>query len=201
MQLNMFDILEPKPAPVVWTPKPRRTVQTRAYGGNYALEINEEDPDPVEMVIRGIPCLVTLTYMQTYAIDPAGSLFWSSTGFRSFGGNYTARPQGAAAAIERYIDGPAKHGNGLAGKLERWWPLYVGQWQQNEAFARGQKRETTWDQWGPEKHVEMWEKHDNKQAEALARMAADGIDPNHVGPPAHFKGPWPKFGPDLFTTT
>jgi hypothetical protein len=199
MQMSMFDILEPKPKPKAWTMPPRRTIQTRAYGRDHSMEINEEDPDPVEMVIRGMPCLVTLKDMQTFTLGPVGSLFWSSTGFRSFGRDFTNDPEAVAATVERFIDGPTKDGGGLGGKLERWWPSYVSQWQQNEAFARSQKRETTWEQWGPEKHVEMWQNHDTKQAEALSRMVAEGIDPNDIGKPSHFKGNWPKFGPNLFS--
>jgi hypothetical protein len=66
-------------------------------------------------------------------------------------------------------------------------------WQQSLAFTHDRDRASTWEQWGAERHRELWEKHDREQAEAIARMRADGIDPDDVGPPPYFKGKWPTF--------
>ncbi|MFT4076868.1 MAG: hypothetical protein QM647_15185 [Asticcacaulis sp.] len=160
---------------------------TKAYGEDYAMDIYVEDPDPFEIEVRGIPALITRGFC-TYAIRPAGSLFWSETGFRSFGINVIDRDE-VAECIETHL---AK-----SGKIERWWPRYVLWWRQSLAFELEMTarlgRANIWDQWGPEKHAEAWANHDAKQAEHMAHMLADGIDPNEVQKPVHFKGKWPRF--------
>lgn len=194
-QLSMFDIFEPKPAPVRYEPPPRREVLTRAYGkAGHAIKIGLDDPDPVEVEIRGIPCLIVWGFgASTYAIQPPGSLFWSDTGYRSMatGG---ASLDDVVALVESYINRPAKK-DGLGGKLERWWPLYVNQWRQSLSFVLryGADRSKLWAQWGPEKHAEVWARWDASQAEALDRMRSEGIDPNDVDPPRWHKGKWPRF--------
>lgn len=168
-----------------------REVQTRAANRGGLITIYHEDtPEPFEVVVRGIPCVIAYSGgFCTHAIEPAGSPFWSETGFRSFG--YMADdPAEIISFIERYIDAPTKNGAGMGGKLTRWWPGYALQWRQSLGFelecGRGM-----WAQWGPERHAECWANHDRKLAEAVERMRIEGIDPNDVGPPAHFKGRWP----------
>ncbi|WP_162559549.1 hypothetical protein [Tritonibacter mobilis] len=179
-QLSFLDTLDPPPQPKVWTPPPRRKVMTRAYGEDYELELYEEDPDPFEIEVRGIRCLISHSLgFCTYTLDGPGSLFWSDTGFRSFG-NTTTDPDQICSLVEAYIDAPQKHGNGLGGKLVRWWPMYVRQWYSNRRFELSQGRKNTWDQWGPERHAECWNNHDTKQLAALERMKAEGIDPDDV---------------------
>lgn len=148
---------------------------------------------PIELSVRGVPCV--WANGGTYAIDAPGSRFWSETGYRSFCGERYGDPADIVAMIERYIDAPAKDGNGCGGRLTRWWPGYVNMWRQSLAFELecARDRSTMWTQWGPEKHAEHWANHDRKLADAIKRMRADGIDPNDVGPPAHFKGKWPCF--------
>ncbi|OAN76731.1 hypothetical protein A8B82_15160 [Sulfitobacter sp. EhC04] len=199
-QLDMFGILEPKPAPRPYVPPVTRDVETRAYGGS-VLAIEEGQPDPVEIDVDGTPCVIKFGFgWSTYVVNGPGSLFWSETGFRSFatGGGSPDEIDQIREAIRRYIAAPPKDGNGMGGKLVPWWPSYINQWRNSLAFELRCPREDTWAQWGPEKHAECWADHDAKQAEAIAQMEADGIDPNDVGPPAHFKGQWPTFGPDLF---
>jgi hypothetical protein len=199
-QLDMFGILEPKPAPRPYVPPVTRDVETRAYGGS-VLAIEEGQPDPVEIDVDGTPCVIKFGFgWSTYAVNRPGSLFWSATGFRSFSVSDGSREDidTIRQSIRDYIAAPSKNGNGCSGKLVPWWPSYMLQWRQNLSFELRCGRETTWTQWGPEKHAECWAAHDAKLADALAQMEADGIDPNDVGPPAYHNGPWPKFGPDLF---
>lgn len=184
-QLSMFDMMMPPPPPVVakaWEPPPTREFLTRAYGVVEPMEIRVDERDPIEIEVRGIPTLIRFSScFQTYAVLEAGSDYWSETGFRSFAG------------LERHIDGEltpslleeiisadidSKHG--CNGKLTKWWPDYCRQWRQSKSFADRCKRETTWDQFGPEKQAEYWASHDAKQAAALERMAVEGIDPNEV---------------------
>ncbi len=185
-QLSMFDLMIPPPPPVVakpWTPPPRREFMTRAYGVWEGMEIDLDERDPIEIEVRGIPTLIRFSSVfQTYAVEPAGSVYWSETGFRSFasvyqlgGGNEYTEDE-IRQIIESMID--SKHG--CAGKLTKWWPDYCLQWRQNKDFADRCNRETTWDQYGAEKHAEYWTSHDARQAAALERMAAEGIDPKEV---------------------
>lgn len=59
IQLSMFDLLEPKPAPVRYEPPQRREIATCAYGKEgYLISIGLEVPDPVEGEIQGIPFLL-----------------------------------------------------------------------------------------------------------------------------------------------
>lgn len=101
------------------------------------------------------------------------------------------------AIIERYIDAPAKDGNGCGGKLVRWWPGYIRRWQDDLSWQLryGRDRAAMWAQWGPERHAEMWAAHDARIAAAEAQMWAEGIDPNEVGKPSHHKGAWPVIAP------
>ena len=194
-QLSMFDLLDPPTPPVArqaYVEPIRRKVMGRAYGGPYEFKVNEDRPDPFEIEVRGIPCTIYPGF-STYVIDGPGSPFWSETGYRSFGFGIDADPDSIIAEIERYIDAPTKHGNGCGGKLTRWWPSYVRQWQSDTSWSLTYDRATVWAQWGPEKHAEIWANHDARRAEALARMWAEGIDPNDVGRPQHHKGAWPRF--------
>lgn len=201
-QLSMLDLLEPAPVRPTYVPPVTREVMTRAYGRNYPMQIAEGDPDPFEMEIAGTPCLITLGYgFSTYAIQPVGSLFWSETGFRnfSFGGfdaeghfvRVSDREQ-IESLVRAHIKRPITD-LGLGGKLVRWWPSYVRQWQQRVSFHSEVDRETFWAHFGPEKEARLWAKADAEQAAALARMWAEGIDPNDVGKPQGHKGKWPKF--------
>lgn len=190
-QLDIFGLLEPPP-PMAPEPVPAaRRFQIQAYGGPYEVQCFGDVPEPFEITVRDVRA--TITYSGgfcTYVFDGPGSPFWSETGFRSFG-LAIFDPQAVAEAIERYVDAPEKKG-GCGGKLTRWWPRYVLQWQQARSWTMGLDRAHVWDQWGPEKHAECWARHDATQAEALARMIAEGIDPNEVGPPDYHKGRWPK---------
>ena len=180
MQLSFLDSLDPPPAPPAWAPPERRKVMTRAYGEEYELEIYADSPEPFEIEVRGIPCLISYSGgFCTYAVARAGSEFWSGTGFRSFG-LATQDPDKIRAAIEAYIDGPTKDGNGCGGKLTRWWPGWILQWCQNRTRDLEWSREEVWTQWGEEKHAELWASHDAEQLAALERMKAEGIDPNEV---------------------
>lgn len=192
-QLSMMDLLcppPPAPPPVAWVDN-RYPLTIRAYGSATVITAFHDDTLPFEIEVRGIRA--TVVRGCTYVIDGAGSPFWSETGFRSFGGAPWETPDEAAVDVERYIAAPAKNGNGCGGKLVRWWPGYVNQWRQNVSFWRSCDRTTVWAQWGPEKHAECWARYDADQAAAIARMIAEGIDPNDVGPPAWHKGPWPRF--------
>lgn len=205
-QLDMFGTLFPPPPPKVYIPKPRRTVLTRAYGAEgHPIEIYEDSPEPFEMEVRGIPCLVVCAFgLSTYAIEKPGSPFWSETGFRSMSTrglidgeppDYEHARATVTRLVEDYIDRPRKGdgSGGLGGKLTKWWPGYVLDWQHAVRWDYEMDRSKTWDQWGPERHAEIWAKHDRKRDAALARMSAEGIDPNEVGPPERYKGPWPDF--------
>lgn len=196
-QLSMFDLLEPPPIkvePSAYIPRPRREVLTRAYGSETVLKIDAEAPDPVEVQIRGIPCLIVMDYgLSTYALGVPGSLFWSETGYRSVGTSKASVDQ-VISMVEDHIDTP-KSKMGLGGKLVRWWPGYVNRWQQSEAFHGAADR--TKNHWGwcarEVGQDAVWADYDARQAAALARMLADGIDPNDVGPPPGFRGKWPLF--------
>lgn len=179
----------------------RPQVQTRAasHGGILTL-YDPEGPEPFEVVVRGVPTVISFHGgFATHAIQPAGSPYWSETGYRSFCGGYENDPNWIVTELERFIDAPAKNGNGCGGRLRPWWPSYVLQWHQSLAFELmyAKDRSTVWDQWGPEKWEEHWHRHDMKLADAIQQMREEGIDPNDVGPPAHFKGKWPSFAPAL----
>lgn len=196
-QLSMLDMLVPPPAPakepVRWCDLPRRKVMARAYDGEREFTVVDGQPEPFEIEIRGILCIISYSMgFCTHVIGAPGSPFWSETGFRSFGLDIE-EPEAVRAAIERYIDAPTRHGNGCGGKLVRWWPSYVRQWQSDTSWSLTYDRANMWTQWGPEKHAEIWASHDARRAEALARMWAEGIDPNEVGKPQHHKGRWPVF--------
>jgi len=189
MQLDMFAALTPVAPPPAWVPPPRCEVKTRAFSHDGMITLYGEDPvEPFELLVRGVPCVISYSGgFCTHAIEGPGSAFWSETGFRSFG-LATVDPESVSAAIEAYIAS-----KDCGGKLTRWWPSYVLQWQQSLAFELSfADRAGCWDQWGPEKHREHWDRHDAKLGEAIDRMRAEGIDPNDVGPPSGFRGKWPK---------
>lgn len=191
-QLSLLDLMEP--ARPVHVPRPKRDVITRAYGeAGHVLSIDADAPDPVEVKIRGIRCLVVWDFgASIYTVQKPGALFWSSTGYRSMSTTGGTSLEAVVAAVEAHIDTPkAKYG--LGGKAERWWPCYVSQWQAGIRFGLENDRETMWSHFGPEKQAALWAKRDAQQAAALARMWAEGIDPNDVGPPEKFKGAWPRF--------
>lgn len=201
-QTSMFDLLEPKPAPRPYTPPVIRDVRTRAYGVDHIMQCREDEPDPIEIEVRGVPCVVKFGFgFSTYAVQKPGSLFWSETGFRSFAVsiNWGDRIDEIPGLIEQYIDAPTKDGNGMGGKLAPWWPRYVNQWREAVSFGLRHDRETMWGQWGPEKQAEHWAAHDARCAAALKRMIAEGIDPSEVGKPKHHKGKWPHFEIEGFT--
>jgi hypothetical protein len=159
-----------------YEPPPRRDFTTRAYGSEYVMKIGLDELDPIEIEVRGIPTLILFSFgWQTYTVQPAGSAYWSETGFRSFGGPQTD-PDEIAAMIAAHID--SKHG--CKGKLTKWWPSYCLHWRQDKRFEKRFERSTTWDQWGPEKQKEHWDRFDARNAAALERMAVDGIDPEEV---------------------
>lgn len=193
-QLSMMDLLCPPPPPPVYVPRPKRDVVTRAYGeAAHVLSIDADAPDPVEVEIRGIPCLVVWDFgAAIYTVQKPGSLFWSSTGFRSMC-HGSASLDDVIAIVEKHIDTPVSK-MGAGGKLVRWWPWYVDSWRGNVAFElRHPDRSKVWEHFGPEKQAEAWAKRDRESAEALERMWAEGIDPNDVGAPSGFKGKWPTF--------
>lgn len=202
-QLSMFDLMEPAPVLPAYVEPSRREVMTRAYGRDYSMRIIEGDPDPIEVDVDGTPCLIAFGFgFSTYTLQPPGTLFWSTTGFRSFTNGYfdmdkkmfvfVEELDTAINLIRKHISDPGSAG-GCGGRLVRWWPGYVLQWRQNVAFHHHRDRSTFWTQWGPDEHARIWAQFDAKQDEAINRMVADGIDPNYVGPPADFKGAWPKF--------
>lgn len=197
-QLDLF--AEPAPEPTPWVEPAMREVMTRAYGADRVMRIPEDDPDPVEIEVDGTPCLITYGYgFSTYTVQPPGSLFWSETGFRNFsyGGLVDGKMQfvrdmdSIIYLIRAHIAAPVKD-MGCGGNLVRWWPGYVNQWRQDVSFHHGRDRSEFCAQWGPERHAQLWAEFDARQAAAIERMQAEGIDPDEVGPPAWHKGPWPK---------
>ena len=181
---------DPRPAitaPRAYEPPPRREFMTRAYGTETPMMIGIDEPDPIEIEVRGIPTLIRFSsFFSTYAVLPPGSDYWSETGFRSFC-SFQAHVEGSLASarlpeaviVDMIIaDIDSKHG--CKGKLTKWWPGYCLRWRQEKDFAKRFQRSTTWEQWGPEKQAEHWAEFDTRQAEALARMAAEGIDPEEV---------------------
>jgi len=179
-----FNFDPPKPVftPKPYEPPPRREVMTRAYGVVEPMLIGFDERDPIEIEVRRIPTLVRFSsFFQTYAVQPAGSAYWSETGFKSFAG-FQGRIEGGLtpSVLTEIISTDIDSKWGGNGKLTKWWPSYCLQWRQNKAFADKMDRSTTWDQWGPEKQAEHWAEFDTRQAEALARMAAEGIDPEEV---------------------
>lgn len=169
-------------APRAYEPPPRREFMTRAYGIEKPMMIDMEEPDPIEIEVRGIPTLIRFSsFFQTYAVQPAGSAYWSQTGFKSFAG-FQGRIDGGLTPtiIAEIINADIDSKWGGKGKLTKWWPDYCLQWRQNKDFADRVERATTWDQWGPEKQAEHWASYDARQAAAIERMHAQGIDPQEV---------------------
>jgi hypothetical protein len=189
-QLDLF--APPPPAPHIYVPRQSAKVQTRAG----EIAVYDDDYPPFELTVRGIDCVVSWSGgFCTHAVEPAGSLFWSETGFRSFG--FTTIDQDEIAErICAYVDTPANN-YGMGGKMVRWWPSYVLQWRQSLAFeiemTTREGRAGVWGQWGPEAWEDHWHRHDMRLQDAIEQMRADGIDPNDVGKPAHFVGKWPTF--------
>lgn len=184
-QLSMLDMMMPPPPPVVskpWTPPPTREFMTRAYGFLEPMKIGLDEQDPLEIEVRGVPTLVRFaSFFQTYTVQKPGSIYWSETGFKSFAGFHgRGIPDLTPGILAEIIGADIDSKWGCAGKLTKWWPDYCRQWRQNKAFVDKVDRATTWDQWGPDKQEEHWASHDARQAAALERMAAEGIDPNEV---------------------
>ncbi|GAB5434780.1 MAG: hypothetical protein EpisKO_41500 [Epibacterium sp.] len=178
-QLSFLDNLDPPLQPEVSTAPARRKVMTRAYGRDYELELREDEPEPFEIEVRGIQCLISHSGgFCTYATEGPGALFWSETGFRSFG-RATTDADEIRAMIEQHIDTPTRD-MGCGGKLVKWWPMWVLQWCQNRTRDLEWNRDEVWAQWGPEKHAECWAKHDAEQLAALQRMKTEGIEPDEV---------------------
>lgn len=198
-QLTMFDLIDPPaPPPVRYCDLPRRTVTARAYGAEKEFTVVEGEPEPFEIEVRGIRCTIGYSFgFCTYAVEGRGSLFWSETGFRSFG-YQTADHETICEMIERYIDAPMKNGDGMGGNLVCWWPNYATQWRDRLGFVLdyGRDRSKLWNQWGEEKHAAIWAKRDAQFEADLRQMEADGIDPNDLGKPKGFKGKWPRLSFD-----
>ncbi|MDT9702534.1 hypothetical protein, partial [Streptomyces sp. P17] len=76
-------------------------------------------------------------------------MYWSETGFRSFGG-----PETDTGIIAQMINAHIDSKSGCNGKLTKWWPSYALQWRQNRRFIEKMDRSTLWDQWGSEKQVD-----------------------------------------------
>lgn len=175
---------------------PRRQVAARAYGGETELTVVGDAPDPIQVEVAGIACTVAFDCdfgFSTYVIDGPGAKFWSETGFRSFGVGAVDAAQ-VSTVIERFIAAPARDGNGMGGRMVRWWPCYALQWRATLAMLlkMNEPRAQLWTQWGPERHAEIWARKDRDFAAALARMQAAGIDPNDVGAPHGWRGSWPR---------
>lgn len=182
MQLSMLDLLAPAPplAPVARPALPeRRVVRTRAWSHGGEITVYHQDyPDPFEVEVRGVPCVIAYSGgVCTHAINPPGSPFWSDTGFRSFGWQLI-NPAEIVAAIEGYIDAPAKHGNGCDGKLAPWWPLRVSSWASIERFRQKTLDRATMPGMTPaEDRAAYWERADTKHEADLTALLAEGLDP------------------------
>lgn len=187
---------------LAWTPanmvdrdehgRPR--VQTRAAQWDGLITMyHPETPQPFEVEVRGIRCVIAYHGgFATHAMGEPGGRFWSETGFRSFG-NPSTDPAEVIADIERFIDAPRKDGNGCGGKLVRWWPWIVRQWQDAVAFDLDYPARNLWLHMGEKESARLWAKRDADRATALAGVLALGLDPNDIGPPVRFKGKWPRF--------
>lgn len=146
--MNQLDLFAPLPAPPHHARQSRKAA-TRAFNHGGLISIyGEDDPEPFEIEVRGVPCIIAYSGgFCTHAINPPGSLFWSETGFRSFGIPTTDTGE-IEAAILSYVDSPAK-AYGMGGKLVKWWPGYVLQWRQSIGFeiemTRQGGREAVWD--------------------------------------------------------
>lgn len=189
-QFSLMDTSCQLPTAPILIERPSRRVMTSAFGRPHEIAMLVSDRDPVEIEVRGIPCLVARG--STYTLQPFGSLFWSDTGFRSFCWPIPAEgpfPEAEVrAAIEQHIDD-----DDGKGRLVRWWPCYVHRWRDEAAFMLEQDRGRLWRELGPERQADLFAQHDARQAAALIQMAADGIDPNEIGAPSYFRGPWPTF--------
>lgn len=198
-QFSMLDLMEPPaPPPVRRCDLPRKKVMGRAYGGEREFTVVEGDPEPFELEVRGVVCTIGYSVgFCTYVVEGHGSLFWSETGFRSFG-YQTGDPDVIREMIEHYIDSPRKDGNGCGGELVRWWPGYATQWRGSLGFILeyGRDRSKLWTQWGPEEHAAVWAARDAQFEADLQQMKVDVIDPNDLGKPRGFKGKWPTFSYD-----
>jgi hypothetical protein len=143
--------------------------RTRAHQWGGEILAYEGRPAPLELTVRGIRTVVSFGMgFATHAVDPPGSPYWSETGFRSFTCCPQEDPEAISAIIESYIDGPTKHGNGLAGKLSPWWTNEVRQLQQHRGFMSRCERVT------PEMHEQ-----DCELAEQVRRQS---FDPEAVAP-------------------
>lgn len=178
----------------------RRYVKTSAYNHDgWILVCHDDDALPIEIEHRGMPMVISFGYgFSVHAVEKWGSEFISNTGYRSFAGLHLGGfgPDAVdeiRAVLDAFIDGPRKNGNGLGGKLERWWPHEVQQWQQAISWGLRCDRSEVWTQWGPERHREAWADHDAKIQANLDWMRAHGIDPDDVGPPEFHQGKWPTF--------
>jgi hypothetical protein len=184
-QLSFMDVMVPPPPPPArrpYEPPPRREFMTRAYGVCEPMLIALDERDPIEIEVCGVPTLIRFSSgFCTYTVQPAGSPYWSETGFRSFAGYHVIDgPEFTESDCRQIIEAMIDSKHGCNGKLTKWWPSYCLQWRQSREFANGRDRATTWDQWGPEKHVEHWANFDARQAAAEAQMLADGIDKEEV---------------------
>lgn len=185
-QFDMFATLAPvapRPrgaAPAINNHRPgdpndhRRYVACSAWDG-WVMVCGKDDPDPIEVTVRGIRTVISFGFgIGTHAVEAPGTPYWSETGFRSFTG-INAGPEHAAeivAAIERFIDAPAKDGNGCGGKLREWWPLSV--------LTLRDRRQYIVD------HPDAYPKRqDQWEREESARVRELGYDPDVVAP-------WPK---------
>lgn len=177
-QDDMFGMLmdEPAPAGVDFADRPRVKTRAWSYDGLVTL-YNDREPKPFEIVVRGVPCVVSFHGgPATHAITPPGTPFWSDTGYRSFMGGLT-EPDDIVAMIEAFIDAPSRDGNGCGGKLKPWWPSCVLDVQQRRAYLAKHGIDRFSDDYVANNR--RW--HD----EAVAKVIAMGFDPDVVAP-------WPK---------
>lgn len=125
-------------------------------------------------------------------VDPMrhrpGDASFSSTGFRSFISTFQQGQHGqgqtpedfARWVLESFIDAPAKNGNGLGGKLERWIPWHAQEWARVERDRRG-RDEAAYRRDYPamtpaDERPAYWAALDAKQTERHRQLLAEGID-------------------------
>lgn len=205
MQLNMFDMLDPKPVmdeeELLWYQRPTYTVLAPIRGEMKEVVVTEGEPEPIQVSVMGIPCVIEFCGLvggfSTHAVEKFGTPFWSESGFRSWAGSCDGITDGEelASLIEEYIRAPkGKDGmGGLNGELKPWWPSFATQWRDHFGFvlSHGRDRSKLWAQWGEEKHREIWAETDANFEARLADMKERGIDPNALGKPKGYKGKWP----------
>jgi hypothetical protein len=103
-----------------------------------------------------------------------GTLCHSSTGYRSgtgLSGGFGCSPEESAArALDRYVDGPTAHGQGLGGKLEAYQPWWISDYREqvrrladttpeyrrdHPAMTPAEERPAYWAKWEAEVRAKM----------------------------------------------